>query len=67
MGHDEVEHHRPAPVDREILKKAKIPPEFRDYCAHLLLPLDRCRRENYFLPWKCSDERHAYEKCEYEE
>lgn len=26
---------------------------YRDSCAHLLIPLNRCRGETYFLPWKC--------------
>ena len=26
-----------------------------------------CRRETFFLPWKCEHERHDYETCEYKE
>ena len=40
---------------------------YRDYCAHLLIPLNKCRHENYYLPWKCEHERHDYETCEYKE
>jgi NADH-ubiquinone oxidoreductase B18 subunit (NDUFB7) len=29
----------------------------------LLLPLNVCRKEKYYLPWECENERHAYEKC----
>jgi NADH dehydrogenase (ubiquinone) 1 beta subcomplex subunit 7 len=47
------------------MKSNKIPLEYRDRCARLLVPLTKCRRENYFLPWRCSDERHNYEKCQY--
>lgn len=39
----------------------------RDYCAHLLIPLNECRHRNYYLPWKCEHERHDYEVCEYKE
>lgn len=39
----------------------------REFCAHLLLPLNACRRENFYLPWKCEHERHAYEKCGYKD
>jgi hypothetical protein len=28
----------------------------------LLLPLNVCRKEKYYLPWECENERHAYEK-----
>lgn len=44
---------------------AGMPLHWRDYCAHILIPLDKCRRENFFLPFRCVDERHAYEKCQY--
>ena len=49
------------------MQKAGIELGYRDYCAHLLIPLNECRRESAFLPWKCENERHAYEKCQYEE
>ena len=42
-------------------------PHLRDYCAHLLIPLNECRHKNYYLPWKCEHERHDYETCEYKE
>lgn len=36
------------------------------YCCpwyfRLLIPLNTCRRENYYLPWTCENERHGYEK-----
>lgn len=44
---------------------AKLDLGWRDYCAHLLIPLNKCRRANLWLPWTCHDEKHAYEKCEY--
>ncbi|KAF4314055.1 hypothetical protein SLS57_005692 [Botryosphaeria dothidea] len=51
----------------EDMTAAKLPLAYRDSCAHLLIPLNRCRYEEYYLPWKCEDERHTYEKCQYEE
>jgi len=54
-------------ISREILKLERIPIEWRDFCAHFLIPLDHCRRETLFMPWKCHQERHAYEKCQYED
>ncbi|KAE8683010.1 NADH dehydrogenase 1 beta subcomplex subunit 7 [Hibiscus syriacus] len=40
-------------------------PSHRDQCAHLD-PLNKCRQAEFYLPWKCENERHPYEKCEYE-
>ncbi|RMY25575.1 hypothetical protein D0867_00643 [Hortaea werneckii] len=52
---------------RAEMSAAKLPLAYRDQCAHLLIPLNKCRYDNYYLPWRCSDERHGYEKCQYEE
>lgn len=49
------------------MKAARLPVPFRDYCAHMLIPLNECRAATAWLPWKCTDERHAYEKCQYHE
>ena len=46
---------------------ARLPLEYRDYCAHILIPLNECRRQTWFSPWKCTDLRHSYEKCQYDE
>nr|GMD15445.1 NADH dehydrogenase [ubiquinone] 1 beta subcomplex subunit 7 [Ipomoea batatas] len=46
--------------------EAKVPLGYRDQCAHLLIPLNKCRQAELYLPWKCENERHSYEKCEYE-
>ncbi|KAL5721653.1 hypothetical protein ACHQM5_005273 [Ranunculus cassubicifolius] len=44
----------------------RVPIPYRDQCAHLLIPLNKCRSKEFYLPWKCENERHSYEKCEYE-
>jgi NADH dehydrogenase (ubiquinone) 1 beta subcomplex subunit 7 len=49
------------------LVDAKIELAYRDFCAHLLIPLNECRRKSCYLPWKCEHERHVYEKCQYKE
>lgn len=46
---------------------AKLDLGWRDWCAHLLIPLNQCRRREFYLPWKCEHERHLYDKCEYKE
>jgi len=45
----------------------QVPLVYRDHCAHMLIPLNKCRTRTYYLPWKCEHERHAYEKCQYDE
>ncbi|CAI5503971.1 unnamed protein product [Closterium sp. Naga37s-1] len=48
-------------VSEEEMANARLSLGARDLCAHLLIPLNRCRTETMFAPWKCSDERHSYE------
>jgi len=50
---------------REEMSNASLPIQYRDSCANLLIPLNRCRVQEYYLPWKCENERHSYEKCQY--
>ncbi|KXJ87781.1 NADH-ubiquinone oxidoreductase B18 subunit-domain-containing protein [Microdochium bolleyi] len=57
----------PAPATREEMREASLPIAYRDTCANLLIPLNRCRKDTYYMPWKCEDERHSYEKCQYVE
>jgi len=35
------------------MSEARLPLAYRDGCANLLIPLNRCRYEEYYLPWKC--------------
>ncbi|CAD0044391.1 unnamed protein product [Aureobasidium pullulans] len=46
-------------ASREEMSDARLPIPYRDTCAHLLIPLNRCRHNEYYLPWKC--------ECQYEE
>ncbi len=50
---------------QEDLMKNRVSLEWRDFCSGLLIPLNKCRRDSLFLPWKCEHERHEYEKCQY--
>merc|ERR1711907_426243 len=54
-------------VSQDEMMAERVDPAFRDHCAHLLIPLNQCRRKEWYLPWKCNPERHAYEKCEFDE
>ncbi|CAM8947482.1 unnamed protein product [Rhodiola kirilowii] len=51
---------------QEEMVEARVPIPYRDQCAHLLIPVNKYRQKEFYLPWKCEDERHVYEKCEYE-
>ncbi|ESK88518.1 nadh-ubiquinone oxidoreductase b18 [Moniliophthora roreri MCA 2997] len=52
---------------QEEMKKAQMPLGWRDQCSALLIPLNVCRREKNYLPWECEHEKHAYEKCQYDD
>ncbi|TDH73633.1 hypothetical protein CCR75_008845 [Bremia lactucae] len=69
LRYDNADANSVAPLvpKRQEMVNAKIPLHYRDTCAGLLIPLNECRRTTFFLPWKCQDLRHAYEKCQYEE
>ena len=54
-------------VTAEEMAEAKVPLNLRDYCAHLFIPLMKCRKDNYYLPWKCKKEKHTWEECQFQE
>jgi hypothetical protein len=54
-----------AEQDMESLKQAKISLAYRDKCGHLLVDLNKCRREELYQMTACSHQRHTYEECEY--
>merc|ERR1711934_918706 len=64
---DSMEPTKEMKVSMDEMMAERVDPAFRDYCAHLLIPLNQCRRKEWYLPWKCGPERHAYEKCEFDE
>ncbi|GMK55560.1 hypothetical protein CspeluHIS016_0206160 [Cutaneotrichosporon spelunceum] len=49
------------------MKANHLPLGWRDQCSSLLIPLNICRHKTDYLPWKCEDERHVYEKCQYDD
>lgn len=51
----------------EEMISAKLPLENRDYCAHLALKVQQCRKEVWPWAWKCNPEKHEYLSCQYEE
>mmetsp|Transcript_3003 Transcript_3003/g.6471 ORF Transcript_3003/g.6471 Transcript_3003/m.6471 type:complete len:89 (-) Transcript_3003:385-651(-) len=52
---------------KEEMVRAGIPVHMRDNCAHLLIPLGKCRVEGWYLFWNCKPEKIAYEKCQHYE
>ena len=44
---------RSAEATREEMSAERVPIQYRDSCAHLLIPLNKCRFQSYYLPWKC--------------
>lgn len=49
------------------LMSAKVPPKYRDYCAHLLMNYLVCRYKNMPFLYRCAHEKHAYLNCEHED
>ncbi|KAF7360795.1 NADH dehydrogenase [ubiquinone] 1 beta subcomplex subunit 7 [Mycena venus] len=49
------------------LKAHRVPVQWRDGCSALIIPLNVCRRKSLYMPWECDHERHAYEKCQYDD
>ena len=49
-------------VTHEEMKAARVPLLFRDYCAHILIPLNECRVKHWYSPFQCTELRHSYEK-----
>lgn len=53
-------------VTEEEMASAGIPTYRRDYCAHLFIDFQKCKRDNF--PFNnCHHEVHEYETCMYSE
>lgn len=49
------------------MESAKVPLDARDFCAHMLLNLRGCIRENFPFNSNCHHEREEYYECQYHE
>lgn len=49
------------------MREANMTIRLRSWCAHHVMPLQKCRSENFWLPYKCEHEREMFEKCRYKE
>jgi len=68
MGAGHHVNHEAAPKanqDIQALKDAQIPLAWRDTCGHLLVKLNKCRRQTLYSPNQCVHERHTFEECEH--
>ncbi|KAJ2946913.1 hypothetical protein O0L34_g16254 [Tuta absoluta] len=63
-GFDYQRKQREMIAKKEDLVSAKIPPQYRDYCAHYLLDYQVCRYNNMPMLYKCAHEKHHYLTCE---
>ena len=54
-------------VTAEQMQQAVLPLACRDYCEHEYIRLLRCRRENFPNYWACNEEKHAWQKCGFDE
>lgn len=51
----------------EHLMSARIPPKYRDYCAHYLLDYQVCRYKQFPFVYRCHHEKHDYLNCEHDD
>ncbi|CAG9785147.1 unnamed protein product [Diatraea saccharalis] len=51
-------------ISEAELMSAKIPPVYRDYCAHYLMDYQVCRYKNMPMLYRCAHEKHNYMNCE---
>jgi len=54
-------------ASQEESKRSELPLGWRDQCSALLVPLNKCRKQKGYLPWECENQRHEYEKCQYDD
>uniref|UniRef100_G1KTG7 NADH dehydrogenase [ubiquinone] 1 beta subcomplex subunit 7 n=1 Tax=Anolis carolinensis TaxID=28377 RepID=G1KTG7_ANOCA len=52
---------------QEQMNDAQLPLEQRDYCAHYLITLMKCKRDNFPNIFACAHERHDWDYCEHQD
>ncbi|XP_058609703.1 NADH dehydrogenase [ubiquinone] 1 beta subcomplex subunit 7 [Onychostoma macrolepis] len=52
---------------QDQMNLAMLPVEQRDYCAHYLLKLLKCKRDNFPNFLACKHERHDWDNCEHQD
>ena len=51
----------------EEMDAAMVRPFERDFCAHLLIELRKCRDRENPLFYRCNHDKHNYLSCKYDE
>jgi len=55
-------------VTEEEMDAAHLDANQRDYCAHKLIPLLKCKRDEFpFIQWKCGELKAAYDHCQHDD
>ncbi|KAL0277076.1 UNVERIFIED_CONTAM: hypothetical protein PYX00_004483 [Menopon gallinae] len=67
FGFDKPRKKRVMVATEEEMKAAQLPLDKRDYCAHLLINFESCRRTYWPFPVMCKPEKHMYLNCEHED
>ncbi|KAL1005566.1 hypothetical protein UPYG_G00060750 [Umbra pygmaea] len=52
---------------QDQMNLAQVPVVQRDYCAHHLLKLMKCKRDNFPNFMACKHERHDWDYCEHQD
>lgn len=66
-GFENGRRERVPPVTEQELLAAKVPKQYRDYCAHYYLKWLECRRRNFPYFNKCVALDHAHSQCEFDD
>ncbi|KAH7971457.1 hypothetical protein HPB49_024302 [Dermacentor silvarum] len=49
------------------MESAKVPPEYRNFCAHKLIELRACMKHRFPFVTTCGHEKHEYASCMYDD
>ncbi|KAF7689274.1 hypothetical protein HF521_012627 [Silurus meridionalis] len=67
FGFTEERKEREPVATQEQMNLAMLPLEQRDYCAHHLIKLMKCKRDNFPNFLACKHERHDWDYCEHQD
>uniref|UniRef100_C9W1C1 NADH dehydrogenase [ubiquinone] 1 beta subcomplex subunit 7 n=1 Tax=Rhipicephalus sanguineus TaxID=34632 RepID=C9W1C1_RHISA len=49
------------------MESANVPQQYRGYCAHKLIELRACMKQNFPFVTTCGHEKHEYASCMYDD
>ncbi|XP_078513432.1 NADH dehydrogenase [ubiquinone] 1 beta subcomplex subunit 7 [Lissotriton helveticus] len=67
LGFPEERKERVMIATQAEMDAAQLPLEQRDYCAHHLIKLMKCKRDTWPNFLACKHERHAWDYCEHQD